>query len=657
MPQTDWLTLNKNRRYPFVPATLFDVDTGHNFPGNAAFLDAGFTLGIDSNFVPGRDNVYLDEWRITATNVYFSFKVEYGATADYNPFLCYRWVFSFDITADAGATSFSIPERDLGIIGTENVQNPALGLAFLTIGDISQIVAVMPASVGFFIYVPQVEPALLQTQAGLFVKNLKLANEPRPCPPVCPCIESSSSSSSSSSSLSPGAIQQTVGVGGDHVTWGAASGYLTAQSPLTNDYEFIQISDVTETSIAIYTVDLNGHSVLMRSAVPHNGDPTAGYKCFNSVTGVYCIALIQSGAGHIEIKDLNIQFNNVAGFPYGIALQASTTGTFYVHDNIVFSQTAIGIGILAVFDILPLERSILFNNVTDGWAYGCYPIMRLDNGPIVENCTFLNSASGGLRLWTTATGTGFVRNCVFDNINEAAAGSQARVSGYNNASVNADALDANWAPGSSGNNINITLLNEFVSVTPTNANYGKVRDDGGGVCFNGGIAPTIIANTYGIRLDTRPHGIEISIGADELHVAGSSSSSSSSCADPVPPEPTSATVPIATALPNGTFIDVVKLKEGYNCSLTVVNNIIQIAAGLALGEGMQCEDLRMAADGSLAADSCVVCGGWLYSINSQGADVEHLQLLGGPGVVIDPQPASNRIIVRFDEEGICEVDI
>jgi hypothetical protein len=53
----------------------------------------------------------------------------------------------------------------------------------------------------------------------------------------------------------------------------------------------------------------------------------------------------------------------------------------------------------------------------------------------------------------------------------------------------------------------------------------------------------------------------------------------------------------------------------------------------------------------------VVCGGWLYAVNGQGFDVESLQLIGQKGVVIDPDAANHRIVVKFEEEGICEIDI
>lgn len=107
------------------------------------------------------------------------------------------------------------------------------------------------------------------------------------------------------------------------------------------------------------------------------------------------------------------------------------------------------------------------------------------------------------------------------------------------------------------------------------------------------------------------------------------------------------------------FIGDVPLKPGYNCLISIVEaqRIVTISAGLNRGEGMQCEDLRTASDGSLVPETCFSCGELVYAVNETGSDVEHLQLIGGPGVVIDPDAENHRIYVRLEEEGICEVEI
>ena len=72
---------------------------------------------------------------------------------------------------------------------------------------------------------------------------------------------------------------------------------------------------------------------------------------------------------------------------------------------------------------------------------------------------------------------------------------------------------------------------------------------------------------------------------------------------------------------------------------------------------MQCEDLRTDVHGNLTPETCVSCGELVYAVNGVGFNVEHLQLIGGPGVVIVPDAANHRIYVRLEEEGICDVEV
>jgi len=127
----------------------------------------------------------------------------------------------------------------------------------------------------------------------------------------------------------------------------------------------------------------------------------------------------------------------------------------------------------------------------------------------------------------------------------------------------------------------------------------------------------------------------------------------------LPPEPSELNAPTRLLLPDGTFVGDVLMKEGYNCVITIDGrrNRITIRPGLFKGDGMQCEDLRVDEAGVPFPETCLDCGGLVYAVNSHGFDVEHLQLVGGQGVVIEPDPDNHRVVVRFEEEGICEVDV
>jgi hypothetical protein len=131
------------------------------------------------------------------------------------------------------------------------------------------------------------------------------------------------------------------------------------------------------------------------------------------------------------------------------------------------------------------------------------------------------------------------------------------------------------------------------------------------------------------------------------------------CVDPTPPEPGEPGVPIRVKLPDGRFVGAVKLKPGYNCIIDVddIQNLVTVQSGLNRGEGMQCEDLRTDDEGNLIYETCRDCSGLVYAVNGQGFAVEQLQLVGGQGVLILPDADNHRIVVRFEEEGICQVEV
>jgi hypothetical protein len=141
--------------------------------------------------------------------------------------------------------------------------------------------------------------------------------------------------------------------------------------------------------------------------------------------------------------------------------------------------------------------------------------------------------------------------------------------------------------------------------------------------------------------------------------SSSSSSSSPDCEDPEPPEPATLDAPTRVDLPGGVFTGQVKLKAGYNCLISIDGNRnrITIKPSLSRGEGMQAEDLRLGEDGIPFHETCLDCGGLVYAINSHGFDVEHIQFVGGQGVVVEPDAENHRVVVRFEEEGICRVDV
>jgi hypothetical protein len=148
-----------------------------------------------------------------------------------------------------------------------------------------------------------------------------------------------------------------------------------------------------------------------------------------------------------------------------------------------------------------------------------------------------------------------------------------------------------------------------------------------------------------------------SSGSSDSSSSSSSKSSSSGCEDPDAPEPASLTAPTRLPLPGGRFTEAVKLKPGYNCAIDVdeASNIVTVRSKLYGGEGMQCEDLRIEDDGEPVPETCVGCDELVYAVNNYGYDVERLQLAGGQGVLVLPDPENHRVVVMLEDDGICEV--
>jgi len=283
---------------------------------------------------------------------------------------------------------------------------------------------------------------------------------------------------------------------------------LSAASPLADDYTIMQTSSTVETETSwANSVDLNGHTVVCGNASPHNGDPTQGYKA-TSVTASVCIIYENvSGAGSFEIKDLQLACN-CSGSPYGIYLNKSGGSDIFVHDCIVTNAQAAGSGIFT--DLLsdaPASEHQVWNCVTAGWSAAHTFYLAYLANHVLENC----SSSGTIRLLgTTATGA-VVESCVAAHFEFGGAPSIAQ--GFNNASVDATAANANWAAGSAGNLTGVVLLDEFETVTIGEALFFKVQ--AGGVLANGGAGPLIAANVEGNRGTPRPHPLYVTIGADE----------------------------------------------------------------------------------------------------------------------------------------------
>lgn len=107
-------------------------------------------------------------------------------------------------------------------------------------------------------------------------------------------------------------IYKTVGAAGDYASWKEAWDSLAAAGPLSDDYEFRQISDCTiNNNWPVTQVNINGKSIrfYVEWADSHQGDPTKGYVTY--VNGNAGFLRLQTTAaslpGIITVENLYIR--------------------------------------------------------------------------------------------------------------------------------------------------------------------------------------------------------------------------------------------------------------------------------------------------------------------------------------------------------------
>jgi hypothetical protein len=110
-------------------------------------------------------------------------------------------------------------------------------------------------------------------------------------------------------------IRRTVGTAGHYAKWSDAWNALVVVGVLTDDYEFRQISDITEdswpnTSLPANRFTPNGHSVKFYCPLQnaHKGNPNAGYKTYLSgANGKLSMLINTTNSGnYLTVENLNI---------------------------------------------------------------------------------------------------------------------------------------------------------------------------------------------------------------------------------------------------------------------------------------------------------------------------------------------------------------
>ena len=296
----------------------------------------------------------------------------------------------------------------------------------------------------------------------------------------------------------------TVGSGGDYATWAAA---FTDIANLTGNLTFTQISDVTETAESLIREDLGGYAFVCTSNSQHGGNPKAGWLITQN-SDDYTFRLQGVGAGSMSLDGVHI-LSAVAqtGSKSVVFANNNDSSTVNINDNLIDCNGGTGHRGIDVRDANVTHQ--IYNNVVWEAENEGILIVVSNAANLIENNIFYG-CNEGLQFTSDALGVSRNNICVStttDFVDISAA------TGYNNASYDATAANANWGTGT-GNIENITPANEFVSTDDTSPYFLKLKD---GSLDGAGATPGIAGNTTGIRGNAMAS--PPSIGADECWVA------------------------------------------------------------------------------------------------------------------------------------------
>jgi len=178
MPELAFLNQNERIAYPLIQGDSQALLPSGDLP-KECLVDAGFMLGLDSQFDPLLHNVTLRSIEVTATEVMLRF------VSDATGLTGYSWIFSFSPAAPFGCSVYSDMTPDVG-----GPASPDKGWGYATVGHLDRIAA---RGIGLYTLItpPRVEPALLQSLVKTFARSVAVGNTKRLCPDEC-CGSSSS---------------------------------------------------------------------------------------------------------------------------------------------------------------------------------------------------------------------------------------------------------------------------------------------------------------------------------------------------------------------------------------------------------------------------------------------------------------------------------
>ena len=286
----------------------------------------------------------------------------------------------------------------------------------------------------------------------------------------------------------------TYGSGGSYSTRALAYADI---GNLTGNLTFTAISAITETSVSQFSENLGGYLLT---------DNLGGYTSSTNYNGSSILCVGSNGSFRITNGTIKVIYNLTVS--YGtIALTTAASGINWQVDNLIIDG-----------DSQNGRIGLYFNDAN--CTLNAYNIIAYD------------MQIAGVKMDVVGTGAIVIENCIADNCVTGFGCDDYAFSLKNCVGINNTTADfaqtaslatftscaSEDATGSAVGVQSITPSNEFISTTFGNADYLKPLDTP--IIGNGGVSPSIVANTSGLGGNARPHTTittdKYSIGAYEL---------------------------------------------------------------------------------------------------------------------------------------------
>jgi hypothetical protein len=323
-------------------------------------------------------------------------------------------------------------------------------------------------------------------------------------------------------------VNKTIGSGGDYATWNDVWVALIALSPISDNYTFTQISDITDTIWTWGQVNFNGYTVTFTSNKDHGGNPNNAWVSYLTADTQMQVIDDYFHAGNIVIDGLYLKrisptsATGLLGVGNGANFNSVIKNCLFCGTNSVGGgdiETAITIA----RDTCPVQ---VYNCKIWNCANGLLRYTGAGTAtqePLVryfQNITIYNSLNYGFVCWTSDVGFKIpmdVRNVVMcgSGIADFYEQSPNLYITFLNCSDSDGTL-----PAHTGVVHNITSANEFESLTSTDNNFLFTKSTG--QLANAGNTTLLSDNTAGIEGNPRPNSIgKVSIGCHEIKMAKS----------------------------------------------------------------------------------------------------------------------------------------